>query len=177
MQDRFRRAVGYSLLEMLIAMSMMAILTGIFLVDSGRLFSHIRLKDFEHNLVHTLNRARVLAIQTGEPVSVCLTDATEHCDKGPAKDYIVFQRDDNNQKRIIQHNKLDLPISLQWQSFSVGEGVVFTPDGLCHKNGRLFLISDTTKKALDDSIVINLMGRVRIDCKQPNFKLNFEPSV
>lgn len=154
-------SAGYSLLEILLALSILLLLNAFIFTYNQRLFFHVRLIQAEQGFIHAANVARVLAIQTGEPVTLCLIDSKEDCIPGPTKEYIVFQLDEHNQKTIIEHSKINLPVSLRWQGFSKGGGIIFTTDGLCYKNGRLFFIDDVSHKTLSQSIVISLSGRVR----------------
>lgn len=132
-----RTAQGQTLIELLISMTILALLVGMAVPTLGRLIDNHRAKTTIYTLNSLLQRARQEAVGRGDYVTVCPSEDLQHCDKNWNGPLMVFT--DSNRSET-----LDAGEQLLWQQAAVSGGelsysnrrtpfVQFKPTG--HGNG------------------------------------------
>ncbi|MGQ9860680.1 MAG: GspH/FimT family pseudopilin, partial [Thiobacillaceae bacterium] len=91
-----RRQSGVTLIELLVTISIAAILMAIAVPGFQDFFRRNRLDGATSDLMATLNYARSEAIRRGVPVSVCRSSNGTSCSGGWQQGWIVFTNPDND---------------------------------------------------------------------------------
>src|SRR3990167_10724522 len=110
------KSQGWSLFECLLVMAFMTILLCLTLPRCYSMLEQLKAKLFMHQLVRTLNLARITAMNEDEETSFCLTKNQPNCTSGPAKAYQVFTYKEGKPSVFLSES-VDLPIELIWQGF------------------------------------------------------------
>ncbi|WP_166266519.1 GspH/FimT family pseudopilin [Marinobacter caseinilyticus] len=96
---------GYTLLEVLIVMALMAIASGIALPGILNLVESSHKRTTITNLISGFNLARTIAIQEGTSVTICPLDIHGLCSRDWSKPIILF-RDPDRTRQLRQQNQI-----------------------------------------------------------------------
>jgi len=169
------RSRGFTLLEMLVVLALVA--AGMLATHSWLLptLQKNRLQGAATQLLRALNLARSEAILRGEPVSLCPSRMHETglpvCEGSYEQGWMLFTNPDRNGEfdstsdEILQvYAPLRRGVTLTNRSGSraVREAIHYLPSGAAHRNHTLMFCSDSAKKWGDISIVLNVVGRPRV---------------
>lgn len=152
--------MGFSLLESLIVISIIAILSAISICHFSTVFLQLQAYLLEQEIIHNLNYARALAIQSAQEVNFCLTVDNKTCSDDPAKSYMIFIS--HSKFRIIKQNTVKIPVLIQWHGPIGMKDVAFTPAGFAKQNGRFNFMLQKPEKWLTEVIFVSQNGRVRL---------------
>lgn len=172
---RLLPARGFTLIEMLIVMSLIAMLATASAVSLRPLFARSQVKSEVGRLLEAINLARSEAILSSQPVSICPSAMAQHgearCGGDFSHGWIVFTNQDRDSvvdppgDRVLQvYSGLPrgLYLSNRRGTQPVSESIHYLSDGTSHRNRTLLLCSEKTEAAFNSSIVINIVGRPRL---------------
>jgi len=166
---------GFSLVELIISLTVGAILIGIAIPAFSTMLDENRISTQILNFVGHLNSARQAAITSGQEVTLCKSSDGTSCDSSLQWEdgWLVFidRSGDHlrsaDEKLLRVQQRLDDDISIR---FSAGLGhnnyVIYKPTGLSGNNGTFtFCVgqSDIPPKA----VVLLGTGRIRLASKKP----------
>ncbi|MGE4348232.1 MAG: GspH/FimT family pseudopilin [Candidatus Berkiella sp.] len=159
------RIKGFSLLELLIALSILAIIMGL---SSSAFVGRIQKESSEtiaQQIFHSLHFARMEAIKANQIVSVCGTSDFQSCSLDWTQGsmvYIDVNRDGtfSSEDTILRINK-HKPNLVQVTSGKV-ISIKYAPDGRCTTRSTLIIHNNNTPAC---KIVVYDSGRARIEYK------------
>ncbi len=165
------RSQGFTLVELLVTLSVLAIIAGIAIPAMSNLIDSVRQQIHVNQLLADLNFARSRAITSRQTVSLCSGQAS--CN-GMArwKDQIIIF-DDTNANGALDDDEQPLRISTvaashewNWGNFRNQRYMSFKPDGTTHSLNGTFTLC--RKNAALKTVVINITGRTRLDSPTNN---------
>jgi prepilin-type N-terminal cleavage/methylation domain-containing protein len=157
-----KQQFGLTLLELIVALSVLTLLGGIAFLQLKPLLAQVRLKSGARQIATDLQVVRARAIAQNCRFRVTFRPST--------RDYVVDKEDGASWVRLVLHGHtsdnaaealLPLPAGVTITAVNSGGDVIFVPRG--HVDGGItitlgsVIISDTKK------VVVNLAGRVRIE--------------
>jgi len=167
---------GFSLIELLVALSVMAILVGVAIPAYSNMLTSHRLTSQSNAFLSTLHLARSEAIKRNGRVVVCKSSSGESCASGGdwEQGWIVFHDINNNASLDDGEDLLRRGQALAEGFFMTGKPSVaayvsYTPLGLTKKTsgafqaGTIKLCRSGTSGGEARQVVINITGRSRID--------------
>lgn len=167
----FQRRVpsrGFTLIEMLIVLAVVATLAGLAAPAFGKLIGKTRAQAARSQLAVALNEARIGAVARGMHVVVCPSTDQRHCDDTTRwhHGWIVFA--DANHNRQIDEGEMPLSVG---QALPNGVAVVgnsgrqridYQPDGSARGTNATLTVCDRSGgTAAARTLVINQSGRIR----------------
>lgn len=164
---------GYSLLELLITLSIAAILLQLGMGDLSNLSARAQQRNTTQAIVDTIERARRLAVTTQWQMIVCPLAAENTCGENWSSGAFAVFLDTNRNRKQDEGDVLQLQqprrsaqqIQISWSNWLRDSTITFRGDGSVASNGTLTL----RRTARDDPeeiialLVINKGGRLRID--------------
>lgn len=168
MFQRISQNRGFTLIEMLIGVAVIAILAGIAAPAFGKLIGRTHAQTVRSQLATALNEARIAAVSRGMHVVVCPSVDQRSCSDTTQwqRGWIVFA--DANHNRQIDDG--EAPISVG-QALPDGTAVVgssgrlridYQPDGTARGTNATLTVCDRASGAAEArTLVINQSGRVR----------------
>lgn len=162
-----RYARGFTLLESLISLCIIAILSGLAApsfqnaIESNRSSAHIQ------RFIRTLNLARHTAITKKEITTLCPSDDGEQCGGDWHRGTILF-RDKNNNRKVDKDERLievseayPSGITLSWRA-SAGRNtyIRFSPSGAAREFGTFTYCPRSRDTRYAKMLVLNRQGRV-----------------
>ncbi|MGQ9685303.1 MAG: GspH/FimT family pseudopilin [Thiobacillaceae bacterium] len=164
-----RRQSGVTLIELLVTISIAAILMAIAVPGFQDFFRRNRLDSATSDLMATLNYARSEAIRRGVPVSVCRSSNGESCSGGWQEGWIVFTNPDNDDtvdagEEILRvHQALPNGITLNANT-NFTTRITYRSDGrITNTVGGTFFFCPASGTTDARQIVVNGAGRARIE--------------
>lgn len=168
MQDAHRRRRGFTLVELVVTLAIVAVLATIALPAFGKLIGRTRAQVARSDLEYSLNHARLAAVSRGLHVVACPSSdfddcaATTHWHSG----WLLFADVDHD-----GHRGADEPVIATNQARDAGVGILATvgrlrvdyrPDGSASGTNVTLTVCDRAAGTQDAStIVISPSGRVR----------------
>lgn len=157
---------GFSLLELLIAITLGAILLGIGVPGLSSLISSTALDSEANTIGNVLHSARNHAIDLNRRVIVCFTDSTNNC-KNSGFDHVIIFNDNNNngsydstsEKIILSGEVFDNSVDITPNAASF----IFSSDGSVSAQSTVTVCHhDRSTSTEGKTITIALSGRTSI---------------
>ena len=162
-----RRPAGFSLLELMVTLSVAAILLGLaapamegILLDSRRTVA-------VNSFVHSIYLARITAADRGHTVSICRSTDGATCSNDTAdwqQGWIVFVNSDRDEPPMRDSNEPILSVQAPWSGGTVTSNrrsYSFKPYQHAVVNGTM-VFCDRRGPTQARAIIINIAGRPRI---------------
>ena len=163
------REHGFSLIELMIALAVLAILIGMAGPSFARLAGSTRAGNAMSHLTVAFATARIEAVRRGRPVTVCPTDAPNRCRTDGIWDggWIVFddaQRTAQPADESAVLQRFDaLPSGLALQATQGRPYVRFQPSGWSAGSNVSVRLCDRAARQLVGAVVVNNAGRARTE--------------
>jgi len=161
-----RHSFGFTLIELMFTVGILAVLMSISAPALGRLIDGSRSRGAQVSLVASLNLARGVAVSAQRHVIVCPSKDHLHCDENMwwHNGWIVFEdtnqnsrRDDDEPLREVVATQPGIAIAT-----SIGRKFVrYRPDGSASGTDLTYTICDRRGEADAAAIVVNNTGRIR----------------
>lgn len=152
-----RRAVfGFSLVEILVVVSLLALAAGIAIPSFGNLIDHNRALALADQLQSQLAHARALSASRNHDVEICGSSNGDHCDGGWDRGWLLHF---GNEAEPFSRHVLNEHEYLRWKISA--KPIRFHSNGTSPLGNRTFLICDAQGKTVVWKLVINRQGRVR----------------
>lgn len=161
-------ARGFTLVELLVTMTIIVVLAGIGLPAWRSFSEEARLQALAGGYLHAFNTARTTAVMTGRNISLCPVDAEEQCTARWGDRLATFEDDDRDGRPASPKAIIDLlqvpaaaDASVTLRAFGRTSHVSLRRDGRYRQNGtfRFCLPGSARGRA----IVINVTGRARTE--------------
>lgn len=163
-------SLGLSLLELLVAMSIVIILTGISIPSLNSFIQKTQADSAQFKLKRAIYSARNLAITHGEVATLC---PDEKCNGDWSNGYILFIDKNNNallddSEFVYQYHKNNPKTSISWKGSGGVNYLKFSSTGVARQFGRFHLCpkKNDGNEALNlefaRAMVLNRQGRLRI---------------
>jgi type IV fimbrial biogenesis protein FimT len=162
-----RKPGGFTLLELLITLSIVAILLGLAIPSIGNLLAEARLRGHSSELSLALARARMRAVDLGKSVSVCPNDGSGQCRPGRdwSRGWVIL--DDPNADGVAApgvqaESVFNVPAGDARISSTAGRPfVTYLADGSSAGSNVTLTLCDPEGRARPRQVIVNNVGRVR----------------
>lgn len=164
------RAGGFTLLELLVTVSVLGILTGLAVPAFSTMWLNSQRTVAVNAFIHSVFLARSTALQRGRTVSICRSTDGETCSNGMAdwqRGWIVFVNADRDQPPVRDTNEPLLSVFAAWKGGTITSNRVsysFRPQHNDVLNGTL-VFCDRRGPSEARAIIINYAGRPRISTR------------
>lgn len=171
-----RRPLGFTLVELLVVVAVMAMLTALAMPSMARIIDSARLTAFSNDFLAAMYQARSEAIKRNGPVGLCKSATGRGCtvSGGWEQGWIVFHDPNNNGTadagELIVHHTQALPAGFKLSgNQNVASYISFTPSGRTRlvsgafQAGTLTLCKAFGTEIGARQIVINNVGRARVN--------------
>lgn len=157
---------GFTLFDLMLAISISAILLGAGVPAMGKLISKNTAQQSSQEILHLLNYAREQALYSKNQVVVCPSENGIQCIHEWSQDWIIFEDtnediDFNAEDRLLQKKRvLKAGYTLKWPSAGSHPYIRFDQLGTTvYQNGRLYLCNhDQSEKR---QLIVYRSGRIR----------------
>ena len=166
---------GFTLLQLVIALAILAILTSIAVPGMELLVQASRVQTEAHRLMTSIVLTRNEAVKRNSPVSMCPSSMAltgkPVCDGIFADGWIVFSNRDRDRVvdagedeviRIFPALPAGLTITNRKGTIPASETITYRADGSSGRNRTFLLCPPSGSKAKSRSIVMNIVGRPRM---------------
>ncbi len=164
-----KNELGFSLVELLICIAILAILLGLAIPGYSSFVQKNRANQVINQLSHAINLGRSTAIITQRMVTFCRSEDGLSCGGNWQDGSILFtdqnaDREINGDDQLILHiPMLELPGTLKWRSFQNRQYLQLTPLGFTnYQNGNFTYCPENNDATLAQQIVISRTGRIRL---------------
>ncbi|MCG8465784.1 MAG: GspH/FimT family pseudopilin [Xanthomonadales bacterium] len=158
------RAQGMTLMDLMIALSVITILSSLGLPAIGALLSNSRLHGAKNEVATHLSLARSAAITHNQAAVLCPSNDGEICSRGAwAQGWIVFVDANNNRQRNKGEALIQVKQSNDRISINTGRRNTFRFrfDGSAIGSNGTFRICDERGPEYGWAVVVSQLGRVR----------------
>jgi len=160
-------ATGITLLELIITLSIISIIFSFGVPSFRHQINNSKLYSEQQQLVTLLNAARVNAVDSGSPVTICPRGDNDLCGSSWSQGYLAFiDRNgdrilDTDEPVIFQFRSTDNDMQIRWRAFGVRSSLQWLPSGMTnHQNGTFEIcLNDDPRYAR--ALIITKAGRVR----------------
>jgi len=166
MQPSILKVRGYTLIELMITVAVLATLCTISMPSLASLLSSTRARSTQNTLVTALNLARMAAVSRQSEITLCPSSDQNRCDTGLwwQHGWIVFE--DLNHDGQHQSDEPVLNITQTQTQMAIAttvgrEHVTYRPDGSASGTNVTFTLCDRRGAKSATSVVINNAGRAR----------------
>lgn len=176
------RLDGTSLVELLVATVIAALLASAGLSSFGRLFDAMDADRFARDLHRAVQTARALAVIEGVPVTLCPLDARHRCSGDWNRGWTLFR---DPRRRGEMHDEAQLvrhfaarPARghLSLRAFGTRRFFRMLPNGQTDwQNGRFVYCPPPDLGLVVRTVVINVQGRARMETRPPDDPLCEQP--
>lgn len=159
---------GFSLLELLVVMAILAILAGVAAPTFQSTFDHREGELAIRSLVAQISLARTSAIEHGTLVTVCPSQDGAGCSGNWSDGSIVFtdingDRDVGEEDLLIRSSQTGLRGQLRWRAFQNRQYLQINPTGVMrHQSGNFTYCPADGDPRLARQLVVNGTGRIRL---------------
>ncbi len=158
---------AFTLIELLIALALMTILSGMALPSFQEILDNSKLTTQVDGLVKILNFARTTAINSNQKVTICPTDYTQTCLSDWSLGYMSFidlngDRKLNAKEQVLSFYKNNNEkLTLSWKAFGFKKSLQWLETGITnHQNGSFqFCYNQDSSKSR--ALIITKAGRIR----------------
>ena len=162
---RFSPAAGYSLYELLVTLTLVAIILSVGVPSFGRLIADARLRVETNALFHAAHLARKESIVRRQVVAICPSADGQTCEDGRWSDgWMMFANVGRSDTRIRTSNERVLMrhrTGVDVQIMSNRRAYQFRSTNLRATNGTL-IFCDRSGRASSRALVISYTGRPRV---------------
>lgn len=156
---------GFSLMEMLIAISLLTIFVAFAFPSFKNFYDHIQQKIFLKKLIQTLEYAKNEAILMGQLVVVCQSENQKSCSGSWNSGYLVY----TNQKILLSVSNNKNTDFLHWRAFPYYlTDLEFLSNGLPNFQNGTFWYCEQNATNPVWAVVMNQSGRIRADYPDQN---------
>jgi len=171
---RLRTQQGLTLLELLISLSLIAILTVSAFSEFGQVLQQHRMSTQVNMFVAALHLARQEAVKHAAKVVLCPSRDGDHCGNSAdwQQGWIVFSSDDREHDRdepVLQTGN-PLPGDIRLDSSNHRRRIIYQPDGRSAGSNASFTFCDARKRAKPRVICLSNSGRPRLTASRCNGK-------
>jgi len=157
---------GFTLIELIFAIAIIAILCAISLPALGSLMQSSQSRSTNTQLLTALNLARITAVSRESEIVICPSADQKNCDASPwwQHGWIVFDDRDRNGKRNGDEPVLNVAQAqpgMAVESSSGREHVTYRIDGSATGTNLTFTLCDRRGAAYANTIVVSNSGRPR----------------
>lgn len=162
------KSQGFTLIELMVTISVLAILVTIGMPNLQRFIQNSRLQSQSASLVGDLNYARAEAVRLGSPVAVCASIDGATCSGAGVWEtgWVVFN--DRNSNNVVDAGELlrATPAlgggnTLRAAGFGGGQLVRFNAQGYSNGFNTTFRLCDNRGVANARGVVLNNQGRIQ----------------
>ncbi len=151
-----KHSQAYSLLDLILTMSLIAILTGTALPDFLAILEYNRINSLRNQFHAHIQQARALSVLKMKDMELCGSSDGRHCDDQWSLGWIVHSV---KSSQVITHYQLDHKDVIRWAGAT--ERIRFHSNGTTPLgNGRLFICNQDRMVVMQ--IVLNRQGRARL---------------
>jgi type IV fimbrial biogenesis protein FimT len=155
-----------TLIELLIALSMLAMLTIAAVPGLTSLIQKIRMDNDVNGLIHSFHRARQNALVSGIPTPVCCSSSGNQCDIGCdwADGWLVFANADGDEPPVIDPGESVLEsgrLSANLRIQANRQAYIMRPFGLRSTNGTL-TFCDARGTSHARAVIVSYTGKPRV---------------
>ena len=160
-------AQAFTLIELLISISIIAILTNLALPSFEGFLERRKIEANQQRLIQVLQLSRVSAATKNIRVTICASDSGTNCSSDWSEGFIAFTDIDGNRvfngndELLYQYHNNDRKVIISWRAFGHKKSLQWLPTGITnHQNGSFELCYDDKEK-LARALFITKAGRVR----------------
>lgn len=162
---RKHSTLGFSLIESLVVISIVALISTITLPTLSSLVTSSELNSTERNLRRAIATARSTALSTGNITTLC-GGAESACSGEWKKGYLLFVDNNNNgsidnDEKLLEQVELPSTLSISWRASGRAGHLKFSPSGMARQFGRFHICHHNKNPTASRALVINRQGRVR----------------
>jgi type IV fimbrial biogenesis protein FimT len=158
---------AFTLIELLITISIISILFGIALPSFDEFLDHRKVSANVQRLVQTLQLSRLKAVTENQKVTLCPASGSAACSLNWSSGYISFidldgdRQYNNNDRLLYQWFSTDTKLTLRWRAFGTRRSLQWLGTGITnHQNGSFeFCYNDKAENAR--GLFLTKAGRVR----------------
>ncbi|HSG61502.1 MAG TPA: GspH/FimT family pseudopilin [Pseudomonadales bacterium] len=163
---RLCKAQGFTLIEMLITVTILAIILNIGVPSFNNMFKRARSDADTERIAQTIRFARAYAIAQNAEITTCFSDDLYSCDRRAHKAIMVFKDKNLNRKadpgETVEFANLDDGDAQVLFNMSVGRHYIrHRPNGTVKEFGHITYCPGHTDVAYATRLIISRMGRAR----------------
>jgi len=169
-QKKQKATAGFTLIELMVTISVAAILLSIAIPGFKQLSTRNRITTYTNDFIASINYARSEAVRLGSPVSICKSSDGTSCSGSWSDGWIIFKNPaghnpasvDSTNQILKKHEGLTSGYTLAGNA-SVAADITFGADGGANHTGVLAVCHDSSTTGARAVIVTRLRPRVGTD--------------